>query len=184
MVGGCAPPADSCSPGRRLSPSRLVVLFTDPDFLVHTLASAARVVASVLISAVARRRARLPAARRAGPRLRDPRRHSALPVVVPLDRLGDPRGDLVPAGHGSIIFVQVAILVPFCMINMAEGLRRSTARWWRWREAHPRPRPHHPPRHAALIMPSSWARCAAPTASPGRSHSVREFSARRPASAT
>jgi NitT/TauT family transport system permease protein len=29
-----------------------------------------------------------------------------------------------PAGHFSIIFVQVAILVPFGLINMAEGLRQ------------------------------------------------------------
>jgi NitT/TauT family transport system permease protein/sulfonate transport system permease protein len=27
-------------------------------------------------------------------------------------------------GHFSIVFVQVAILVPFCMINVAEGLRQ------------------------------------------------------------
>jgi NitT/TauT family transport system permease protein len=103
---------------------RLFALFAEPSFLVHTLASTSRVVASVAIAlclggciAVLHRRV------------------SALDWVI--------RGSVQPflsgfpsigwailaslwfkVGSLSIVFVQVAILLPFCFINIAEGLRQ------------------------------------------------------------
>ncbi len=51
-------------------------------------------------------------------------RHPAGAQLVSLDRLGDPGGDLVRARRFGVIFVEVAILIPFCLINVGEGLRQ------------------------------------------------------------
>jgi NitT/TauT family transport system permease protein len=111
-------------PGPGAVTERLLVLFTDPVFLSHTLASTWRVIASVIIALVIGGGIAL--------------LHRSVPVLDWIIR-----GGIVPflnsfpsigwailaalwfkAGHFSIIFVQVAILTPFCIINIAEGLRQ------------------------------------------------------------
>jgi NitT/TauT family transport system permease protein/sulfonate transport system permease protein len=103
---------------------RLLVLVTDPDFLVHTVASTVRVIASVAIALLLGGGLALLA--------------RAVPVLDGLiSGLLQPFLNAFPSigwailaaiwfapGHLSIIFVQVAILVPFCLINVAEGLRQ------------------------------------------------------------
>lgn len=111
-------------PGPVAVGERLLVLFTDPDFLVHTVASTVRVIASVAIALVLGGGLALLA--------------RAVPVLDGLiSGLLQPFLNAFPSigwailaaiwfrpGHLSIIFVQVAILVPFCLINVAEGLRQ------------------------------------------------------------
>ncbi|MFM1987521.1 MAG: hypothetical protein RJA99_478 [Pseudomonadota bacterium] len=111
-------------PGPVAVGERLLVLFTDPDFLVHTVASTVRVLASVAIALLLGGGLALLA--------------RAVPVLDGLiSGLLQPFLNAFPSigwailaaiwfrpGHLSIVFVQVAILVPFCLINVAEGLRQ------------------------------------------------------------
>ncbi|RPH43029.1 MAG: ABC transporter permease subunit [Burkholderiales bacterium] len=111
-------------PGPVAVGERLLVLFTDPDFLVHTVASTVRVIASVVIALLLGGGLALLA--------------RAVPVLDGLiSGLLQPFLNAFPSigwailaaiwfapGHLSIVFVQVAILVPFCLINVAEGLRQ------------------------------------------------------------
>jgi NitT/TauT family transport system permease protein len=111
-------------PGPLAVGERLLVLFTDPDFLVHTVASTVRVIASVVIALLLGGGLALLA--------------RAVPVLDGLiSGLLQPFLNAFPSigwailaaiwfapGHLSIVFVQVAILVPFCLINVAEGLRQ------------------------------------------------------------
>jgi NitT/TauT family transport system permease protein len=112
-------------PGPIAVAERLVALFTDPVFLSHTFASAWRVIASVVIALVLGSGLAL--------------LHRSVPALDWVIRVGiQPFLNSFPsigwailaalwfrAGHFSIIFVQVAILIPFCMINVAEGLRQT-----------------------------------------------------------
>jgi NitT/TauT family transport system permease protein/sulfonate transport system permease protein len=103
---------------------RLLALFTDWDFLSHTLASTVRVLASVFIALVLG--SVLAFIQRGVPALDWVFRGFIQPVLNSFPSIGwailaalwfDP-------GHLSIIFVQVAILTPFCLINVGEGLRQ------------------------------------------------------------
>jgi hypothetical protein len=76
---------------------RLLALFTDADFLVQ------------LGAVGAGRRQRPGAGQHAWRRSTGCCARRQPSWFVPVDRLGDPGRDLVHPGHGSIIFVQVAI---------------------------------------------------------------------------
>ena len=111
-------------PGPQAVGLRLLALFTDAEFLVHTVASTLRVMVSVLLALLIGGGLALLA--------------RALPVLDGIiSGLIQPFLSAFPSigwailaaiwfspGHGSIVFVQVAILVPFCLINVAEGLRQ------------------------------------------------------------
>jgi NitT/TauT family transport system permease protein/sulfonate transport system permease protein len=111
-------------PGPAAVAERLVVLFTDPEFLVHTLSSAVRVVASVLAALVIG--GGLAFLQRGVPALDYVIRGGIQPFLSSFPSIGWAILAAIwfPPGHFSIIFVQVAILIPFCMINVAEGLRQ------------------------------------------------------------
>ena len=114
---------DFVLPGPVAVAERLVRLFTDPDFLVHTLASTLRVVASVLVALVIG--AGLAFLHRAVPALDWVIRGGVQPFLSSFPSIGWAILAAIwfPPGHGAIVFVQVAILIPFCLINIAEGLR-------------------------------------------------------------
>ena len=103
---------------------RLMALFTDADFLFHTMASAIRVVASVLIALVIG--GALALLHRAVPALDWVIRDGLQPFLSSFPSIGWAILAAIwfPMGHFSIIFVQVAILIPFSLINLAEGLRQ------------------------------------------------------------
>lgn len=111
-------------PGPVAVGKRLVALFTDGDFLVHTLASTVRVMLSVVIALLVGGGLALLA--RAIPALEG----IVGAVIQPFLNAFPSIGWAILAaiwftpGHFSIIFVQVAILAPFCLINIAEGLRQ------------------------------------------------------------
>lgn len=123
LVGARALP-EFVLPGPVAVGQRLVVLFTDWDFLYHTLASATRVVASVLLALVIG--AGLALLHRAVPALDWVIRGGIQPFLNSFPSIGWAILAAIwfPPGHLSIIFVQVAILIPFCLINIAEGLRQ------------------------------------------------------------
>lgn len=102
---------------------RLLRLFVDPDFLSHTLASTLRVVGSVLVALLIG--GGLAFLHRAVPPLDWVIRGGVQPVLSSFPSIGWAILAAIwfPPGHGSIVFVQVAILIPFCLINIAEGLR-------------------------------------------------------------
>lgn len=111
-------------PGPLAVGRRLVVLFTDWDFLYHTLASTVRVLASVMIALLIG--GALALLHRAVPALDWVIRGGIQPFLNSFPSIG---WAILAAiwfspGHFSIIFVQVAILIPFCLINIAEGLRQ------------------------------------------------------------
>jgi NitT/TauT family transport system permease protein len=111
-------------PGPVAVGQRLVVLFTDWEFLSHTLASTLRVIASVLLSlAIGGGLALL---HRSVPALDWVIRGGIVPFLNSFPSIGWAILAAIwfPPGHFSIIFVQVAILIPFCLINIAEGLRQ------------------------------------------------------------
>jgi NitT/TauT family transport system permease protein len=111
-------------PGPVAVGQRLVVLFTDWEFLSHTLASTLRVLASVVIALVIG--AALAMLHRAVPALDWVIRGGIQPFLNSFPSIGWAILAAIwfPPGHFSIIFVQVAILIPFCLINIAEGLRQ------------------------------------------------------------
>jgi NitT/TauT family transport system permease protein/sulfonate transport system permease protein len=111
-------------PGPVAVGERLLVLFTDPDFLVHTVASTVRVLGSVAIALLVGGGLALLA--RAVPVLDGLVSGLLLPFLNAFPSIG---WAILAAiwfqpGHLSIVFVQVAILTPFCLINVAEGLRQ------------------------------------------------------------
>lgn len=111
-------------PGPVAVGQRLVALFTDADFLVHTVASTLRVFASVALALAIGGGLALLA--RAVPVLDGIVSGLVQPFLNAFPSIG---WAILAAiwfapGHGSIVFVQVAILVPFCLINVAEGLRQ------------------------------------------------------------
>lgn len=111
-------------PGPVAVGQRLLVLFTDWEFLAHTLASATRVVVSVLAALVIG--GGLALMHRAVPALDWVIRGGVQPFLNSFPSIGWAILAAIwfPPGHLSIIFVQVAILIPFCLINIAEGLRQ------------------------------------------------------------
>jgi NitT/TauT family transport system permease protein/sulfonate transport system permease protein len=102
---------------------RLVALFTDPTFLEHTLASTLRVLVSVILALAVGGGLALLA--RAVPALDWIVHHGAQPFFNSFPSIGWAILAAIwfPPGHFSIVFVQVAILIPFCLINIAQGLR-------------------------------------------------------------
>lgn len=103
---------------------RLVALFTDWDFLSHTLASTLRVLASVFLALVIG--GALALLQRGVPALDWVFRGGIQPVLNSFPSIG---WAILAAlwfepDHLSVIFVQVAILTPFCLINIGEGLRQ------------------------------------------------------------
>ena len=102
-------------------------LFTEPDQLAHTLTSMVRVVASVILAVLL------------GTLLAFlPRRYPAFDVIVygriqPFLNAFPSVGWAIVASiwfgpsHETIVFVEVAILTPFCLVNVAQGLRELYA---------------------------------------------------------
>lgn len=111
-------------PGPIAVAQRLGVLFTDPEFLSHTLTSAVRVVVSVLMALLIG--GGLALLHRAVPALDWVIRGGIQPFLNSFPSIGWAILAAIwfPPGHASILFVQVAILIPFCLINIAEGLRQ------------------------------------------------------------
>jgi NitT/TauT family transport system permease protein/sulfonate transport system permease protein len=111
-------------PGPVAVGERLLALFTDPVFLSHTFASAWRVVASVIIALIIG--SGLALLHRSVPALDWVIRGGIQPFLNSFPSIGWAilAALWFRAGHFSIIFVQVAILIPFCLINVAEGLRQ------------------------------------------------------------
>lgn len=103
---------------------RLIALFTEPTFLTHTLASVMRVLLSVALAlAIGGGLALL---NRAVPAVDWVVRGMVLPFFSSFPSIG---WAILAAiwfqpGHFAVVFVQVAILIPFCLINIAEGLRQ------------------------------------------------------------
>jgi len=115
---------DFVLPGPVAVAERLLALFTDTTFLVHTLASTVRVLVSVLLALVIG--SGLALIQRAWPALDWVLRGGVQPFLNSFPSIG---WAILAAiwftpSHGSIIFVQVAILIPFCLINVGEGLRQ------------------------------------------------------------
>ena len=111
-------------PGPLAVAERLWVLFTDLEFLSHTVASTVRVLASVLIALLLGGGLALLA--RSVPLLDGVISGLLAPFLNAFPSIG---WAILAAiwfqpGHLSIVFVQVAILTPFCLINVAEGLRQ------------------------------------------------------------
>lgn len=111
-------------PGPKAVGLRLLDLFTEPEFLVHTLASTLRVIGSVILALLIGSGLALLA--RAVPVLEGIISGLVQPFLSAFPSIG---WAILAAiwftpGHLSIVFVQVAILVPFCLINVAEGLRQ------------------------------------------------------------
>ncbi|MDA1118284.1 MAG: ABC transporter permease subunit [Proteobacteria bacterium] len=111
-------------PGPAAVARRLLALFTDPGFLYHTVASTLRVLLSVVLALVIG--TSLALLQRVVPALDWVIRGGVQPFLNSFPSIG---WAILAAiwftpGHGSIIFVQVAILIPFCMINVGEGLRQ------------------------------------------------------------
>lgn len=100
-----------------------VRLFVDPGFLVHTGASALRVAAAVVLSVVLGLALALLAER--VPVLSHAVHRRLLPVLNSFPSVGWAILATVwfQPTSAAVIFVQVMILTPFCLINAAQGLR-------------------------------------------------------------
>jgi NitT/TauT family transport system permease protein len=115
---------DFVLPGPVAVGKRLIALFTEPTFLAHTLASVTRVLLSVALAlAIGGGLALL---NRAVPAVDWVVRGMVLPFFSSFPSIG---WAILAAiwfqpGHFAVVFVQVAILIPFCLINIAEGLRQ------------------------------------------------------------
>ena len=103
--------------------TRLARLFLDPAFLGHTLASAARVVLSVGLAAAIGLALALLAER--VPALADAVHRRLLPALNSFPSVGWAILAVIwfQVSTLSVVFVQVMILIPFCLINMAQGLQ-------------------------------------------------------------
>lgn len=110
-------------PGPLVVGERLIRLFIDPIFLGHTLASAARVVASVLLAAAIGFALALLSERVRVTNHAIDRR--LLPVLNAIPSVGWAILAVIwfHISDFSVMFVQVMILIPFCLVNVAEGLR-------------------------------------------------------------
>lgn len=110
-------------PGPVVTGERLVDLFVTPEFLRHTLASSWRVVVSVALALLIGGGLAFAAA--AAPTLEVVVHERIKPVLNSFPSIG---WAILAAiwfepGDFGVVFVQVAILTPFCLINIAEGLR-------------------------------------------------------------
>lgn len=110
-------------PGPVVTGERLVDLFVTPEFLRHTLASSWRVVVSVALALLIGGGLAFAAA--AASTLEVVVHERIKPVLNSFPSIG---WAILAAiwfepGDFGVVFVQVAILTPFCLINIAEGLR-------------------------------------------------------------
>jgi NitT/TauT family transport system permease protein len=101
----------------------LLGLFTEPAMLVHTLASLSRVIAAVLISALIGGGLALLA--HYHPVTRDIVHARIKPFLLAFPSIGWALLAIVwfNISTSAVIFVQVAVLTPFCLVNIGEGLR-------------------------------------------------------------
>jgi len=114
---------DYVMPGPLVVGRALVQLFVEPEFLGHTLWSTLRVVASVIVAvllgwALAQLAHRTPLAREIV--------HDRIkPFLNSFPSVGWAILAVIWFGtsDGSIVFVEVAILTPFCLVNISEGLK-------------------------------------------------------------
>lgn len=102
---------------------RLVDLFITPDFLQHTLASTWRVVVSVIAALLIGGGLAFLADR--VPVLEAVVNERIKPVLNSFPSIGWAILAAIwfPPSDFGVIFVEVAILIPFCLINIGEGLR-------------------------------------------------------------
>lgn len=133
-------------PGPVAVARRLLDLFINPDFLGHTAISTLRVVVSVLVAGILG--TALAFLAHGAPAWEVIVQERIKPVLNSFPSIGWAILAAVwfDAGNFSVIFVEVAILIPFCLVNVSEGLRamdrelvemgrsftRHRARvWWR-----------------------------------------------------
>ncbi len=110
-------------PGPLVTGERLVDLFVTPEFLQHTLASSWRVVAAVALALLIG--GGLAFLAQVSPALDAIVNERIKPVLNSFPSIG---WAILAAiwfapGDFGVVFVEVAILIPFCLINIAEGLR-------------------------------------------------------------
>ncbi len=101
----------------------LIGLFAEPAFLLHTLASLGRVLASVALALAAGLALVLLAWR--WPILEAVVADRIQPVLLAFPSLGWALVGVTwfGANDAAVLFIQVAILTPFCVVNFAAGLR-------------------------------------------------------------
>jgi NitT/TauT family transport system permease protein/sulfonate transport system permease protein len=133
-------------PGPAAVGRRLLDLFINPDFLGHTAISTLRVVGSVIIASILGGALAFLAA--GVPWTETIVQERIKPVLNSFPSIGWAILAAIwfDVGEFSVMFVEVAILVPFCLVNISEGLRdidrellemgnsftRRPARvWWR-----------------------------------------------------
>lgn len=111
-------------PGPVAVGKRLVALFVEPTFLAHTMASILRVLLSVTLALLIG--GGLALLNRAVPAVDWVVRGLIQPFFSSFPSIGWAILAAVwfQPGHFAVVFVQVAILIPFCLINIAEGLRQ------------------------------------------------------------
>jgi|TARA_E500000178_G_scaffold342356_1_gene387429 NitT/TauT family transport system permease protein/sulfonate transport system permease protein len=102
---------------------RIWELFTDPRYLVHVAASSARVVIAVVLAVIL------------GALLAFLPRWLKITEVIVHDRIKPFLNSFPSVGwailaiiwfgpsHGTVVFVMVMILTPFCLVNLSEGLK-------------------------------------------------------------
>ena len=105
----------------------LAGLFTDADQLRHIAATAGRVVISVVLSTIIG--AALAGVSYYVPVLRDVVLRRIQPFLGAMPSLGWAILGLIWFGvaDGTVVFIQTAILVPFCLVNFTQGLRELDA---------------------------------------------------------
>lgn len=118
---------DFVLPGPMAVGERLVAMFVSPAFLSHTFASVWRVLLSVVLALALG--GGLALLNRAVPALDWTIRGMTLPFLNSFPSIG---WAILAAiwfqpGDFPVVFVQVAILTPFALINIAEGLRQIDA---------------------------------------------------------
>jgi NitT/TauT family transport system permease protein/sulfonate transport system permease protein len=101
----------------------LLGLFTEPAMLMHTLASLSRVIAAVMIAALVGGGLALLAHYR--PVTRDIVHARIKPFLLAFPSIGWALLAIVwfNISISAVIFVQVAVLIPFSLVNIGEGLR-------------------------------------------------------------
>ena len=110
-------------PGPASVASRLGDLFVEQSFLTHTVASVWRVIASVLIAVVLGGALALLGWRFPGSREIVHERIKPFLNSFPSIGWAILAAIWFPPGDFAVLFVQVLILTPFCLINISEGLR-------------------------------------------------------------
>jgi NitT/TauT family transport system permease protein/sulfonate transport system permease protein len=110
-------------PGPLAVARRLVDLFINPDFLGHTAISTLRVVVSVLVAGIVG--SGLAFLSYGVPACDVIVQERIKPVLNSFPSIGWAILAAIwfDAGNFGVVFVEVAILIPFCLVNVSEGLR-------------------------------------------------------------